>query len=68
MFNYFSRNKWELTPGNAYYFTRNFSTIVAFTIGNKAKDVDLFKIVGCHTDSPVLKLAPHSKCENKSGF
>lgn len=63
------RDKWSLTPGESYYFTRNQSTIVAFTMGNKvAEGVENFKIVGCHTDSPVLKLAPHSKQENKVGF
>jgi aspartyl aminopeptidase len=56
-------------PGNSYYFTRNKSTIVAFTLGQKVNEgVENFKIVGCHTDSPVLKLAPHSKQENKCGF
>lgn len=33
-----------------------------------AQGVENFKIVGCHTDSPVLKLAPYSKQENKVGF
>jgi aspartyl aminopeptidase len=42
---------------------------VAFTLGNKVKQgVDLYKIIGCHTDSPVLKLAPVAKLENKCGF
>jgi aspartyl aminopeptidase len=62
-------DKWNLTAGQSYYFTRNESTIVAFTLGKQVeKGVDLFKIVGCHTDSPVLKLAPHSKIDNKYGF
>ena len=62
-------DKFELKPGCSYYFTRNHSCIVAFTIGSKcAEGIDLFKIVGCHTDSPVLKLAPHAKVENKFGF
>ena len=57
-----------MSPGSSYFFTRNHSTIVAFTLGNKVNQgVDLFKIVGCHTDSPVLKLAPHTKIDNKLG-
>jgi len=63
------KEKWNLTPGQSYYFTRNGSTVVAFTLGNKVgTGIDMFKIVGCHTDSPVIKLAPHTKIENKSGF
>lgn len=63
------RDKWNLTPGKSYFFTRNQATIVAFSLGNKCNEgVDLFKIVGCHTDSPCLKLAPVSKVDNKAGF
>ena len=52
-----------MEAGKSYYFTRNGSTIVAFTVGKKAaaKGVDLFKIIGCHTDSPCLKTAPVTK-------
>lgn len=43
---------------------------MAFTVGNKAATtgVSLYKIIGCHTDSPVLKLAPVTKMQDRSGF
>jgi aspartyl aminopeptidase len=57
-------DQWALVPGESYYYTRNQSTIVAFTLGqNVQAGVDLYKIIGCHTDSPVLKLAPYSKIQ-----
>lgn len=38
-------------------------------MGKNVKDnIDLFKVVGCHTDSPVLKLAPIAKIDNKFSF
>ena len=55
-------DQWDLEPGKGYYFSRNATTIAAFTVGNQCKEgVNLFKIVGCHTDSPCLKLAPRTK-------
>lgn len=58
-------SKWSIEAGKGYYFTRNGSTICAFLAGAKcgAQPVEAFKIVGCHTDSPVLKVAPRSKIE-----
>lgn len=61
--------KWDgqLQPGGRYYFTRNRSTIIAFTVGAKYVPGNRFKIVGCHTDSPTLKLKPVTKIE-KHGY
>jgi len=56
--------KWSLKGGEGYYFTRNGSTICAFLTGSKVgpeAPISSFKIVGCHTDSPCLKVAPNSK-------
>lgn len=61
---------WELEGGKKYYFTRNNSTICAFTVGTKCASgspPSCFKVVGCHTDSPCIRLAPISKTES-SGF
>eukprot|EP00088_Acartia_fossae_P061453 TRINITY_DN7388_c0_g1_i2.p1 TRINITY_DN7388_c0_g1~~TRINITY_DN7388_c0_g1_i2.p1 ORF type:complete len:453 (-),score=107.94 TRINITY_DN7388_c0_g1_i2:2-1360(-) len=57
------RDSWKTTvvAGGKYYYHRNRSTIVAFTIGNKFQPGNEFKVVGAHTDSPVLKVKPVSK-------
>ncbi|XP_042520537.1 probable aspartyl aminopeptidase [Macadamia integrifolia] len=55
------REEWKLLVGKKYYFTRNYSTIVAFAIGKKYVAGNGFHIVGAHTDSPSLKLMPVTK-------
>ncbi|EIE23587.1 peptidase M18, aminopeptidase I [Coccomyxa subellipsoidea C-169] len=62
------RQPWHgLKKGGRYYFTRNASTIVAFAVGGKYEAGNGFHMVGAHTDSPCLKLKPHSKGV-KAGF
>ncbi|KAJ6375400.1 hypothetical protein OIU77_000390 [Salix suchowensis] len=61
------RQDWNLEAGKRYFFTRNYSTIVAFAIGNKFEAGNGFYIVGAHTDSPCLKLKPVSKV-TKGGY
>jgi hypothetical protein len=55
-----------LEPGGRYYFTRNRSALVAFTVGSRYDpNVGIggggFKIIGSHTDSPNLKVKPNSR-------
>lgn len=61
------REDWKLEAGKKYFFTRNYSTIVAFAIGKKYVPGNGFHIVGAHTDSPCLKLKPVSKV-SKGGY
>lgn len=63
----------DLSPGGKYYFTKNKSSLVAFSIGNKFDPSSAgvgggFKIIGCHTDSPNLKVKPYSKKQLTQGY
>lgn len=51
----------DISPGGKYYFTRNKSTLVAYTVGAKYMAGNGFKIIGGHTDSPNLRVKPRSK-------
>ena len=53
-------------PGK-YFYIRAASTIVAFAVSAAMEKGSGYKIVGAHTDSPVLKVKPVSK-KNASGY
>ena len=57
-----------LKKGGKYYFTRNGSSIIAFTIGDKYESGNGFKIIGAHTDSPNLKLKPRTSRPASNGL
>eukprot|EP00013_Stygamoeba_regulata_P021188 CAMPEP_0177657682 /NCGR_PEP_ID=MMETSP0447-20121125/16337_1 /TAXON_ID=0 /ORGANISM="Stygamoeba regulata, Strain BSH-02190019" /LENGTH=482 /DNA_ID=CAMNT_0019162097 /DNA_START=80 /DNA_END=1528 /DNA_ORIENTATION=+ len=57
----------QLQPGLKYYFTRNYSSVVAFVVGGAYKPGSGFNVIGAHTDSPCLKLKPISAL-SKAGF
>jgi len=52
----YEEQKWELESGKKYFVTRNDSSVIAFTYP-KRKD---YTMIGCHTDSPNLKLKPNA--------
>lgn len=62
------RDDWTLQGGQGYYLTRNNSTIVGFKVSGNVGTPSLYKVIGCHTDSPVLKLAPNSALRDRNGF
>ena len=51
-----------IRPGGKYYLTRHEGTILAFTVGARldAGGQFAFKLLGAHTDTPVLKVRPRA--------
>ena len=57
----YESDPWNLEAGKKYFYTRNNSCIIAFNIGKKFNpEESCFKIIGAHTDSPSLRIAPNS--------
>ena len=57
----YESDPWKLEPGKKYFYTRNNSCIIAFNVGQKFNpEESCFKIIGAHTDSPSLRIAPNS--------
>ena len=59
----FERDSWTeiIQPGGKYFFDRVGSSLVAWAVGAKYKVGNGLIVVGCHTDSPHVKLKPTSK-------
>lgn len=52
--------QWSLKSGQAYYVTRNQSSLIAWTQGKKALEEQGMHMLGAHTDSPCLKVKPQA--------
>lgn len=55
--------KWSLEKGKKYYVTRNYSSIIAFKVGEDLDDYS-FNIVASHSDSPSFKIKNNYKIES----
>ena len=51
-------DSWNLNQGGKYFFTRNSTSIIAFTIGSKYTGSNGFTVAGAHSDSPCLRIKP----------
>lgn len=54
----------NLVKGGKYFFTRNSSCLVAFSVGGNYTPGNGFQVIGAHTDSPDFKVRPISKDSN----
>lgn len=54
----FEFEKWKLEVKGKYFFIKNDSSLIAFSIGNGDLDEYGFKISGNHTDSPGFRVKP----------
>ncbi|CUM63143.1 uncharacterized protein PRCAT00000710001 [Priceomyces carsonii] len=63
------RSNWnsKLKRGGKYFVTRNSSSLIGFTVGQKFENGSGVSIVGAHTDSPCLRIKPISK-RTSEGF
>ena len=60
-------DNWNLRRGGRYYVTRNASSLIAFSVGERSPEEAGFQIIGAHTDSPNLRLKPNPVYE-KAGY
>jgi aspartyl aminopeptidase len=49
-------DQWNITAGGKYFFTRNATALIAFTVGAEYQPTNGFTIVGAHTDSPCFRV------------
>ncbi|MEM7570472.1 MAG: M18 family aminopeptidase [Pseudomonadota bacterium] len=52
-------DSWDLEPGKGYYLVRGGRTVIAWRMGQKPINETGLRILGAHTDSPVLKVRPN---------
>ena len=58
-------SRWDIKPGGRYYVSRNDSAVIAFAAGLKNPSETGFRIIGAHTDSPLMKIK--HEAENRNG-
>eukprot|EP01039_Chlorochromonas_danica_P007066 gene7066-7816_t len=50
---------WKLNPGGKYFFARNDTCIIAFSVGEHVNQEEVgYTVLGAHTDSPCLRVKP----------
>ena len=61
-------DEWRLTKGGKYYLSRNGSALFAFIIGSGEPEVEGFKILAAHSDSPTFRIKPDPEIDSDNHF
>lgn len=64
----YESDSWRLEKGEAYYVSRNDSSIIAFRMGKDDVDLNGIHMVGAHTDSPCLRVKPQPEKVSQGYF
>ena len=56
---------WTLEKGKSYFVCRQQGAMIAFTLGEEENDVDGFRILTAHSDSPCLQVKPSPDVSTK---
>jgi aspartyl aminopeptidase len=57
---------WQLKPASKHFVIRNGSSLIAFRSADANPVERGFRMVGSHTDSPCLKLRPHTDLKDRA--
>jgi len=61
-------NTWNLKKGGKYFFTKNMSGFIAFKTGNGEIEKEGYKIIGCHSDTPTLRIKPSPEIISENSY
>ncbi|MFA6940451.1 MAG: M18 family aminopeptidase [Clostridiaceae bacterium] len=61
-------NTWDLKKGGKYFFTKNMSGFIAFKTGNGEIEEEGYKIIGCHSDTPTLRIKPSPEIISENSY
>lgn len=61
------KDRWKVETGGKYFVTRNDSSIIAFSVGERIDDY-CFKIVASHSDSPSFKVKENAEIQVRGKY
>lgn len=61
-------DSWNLKKEGKYFYTKNMSGFIAFKIGNGDIKKEGYKIVGCHSDTPTLRIKPSPEIISENSY